>query len=59
MIEKRGIITEQTPDSPIKKSCAGNCMGACSDQTKEAQDGHDQHIASRLTDEAAEVFRKK
>lgn len=57
MIEKRGIITEQTPDSPIKKGCSGNC--ACSNNVKEAQDAHDQHIASRLTDEATEAFRKK
>jgi len=56
MIEKRGIITEQTPDSPIKKGCSGNC--SC-ENTKEAADAHDAHIASRLTDEVADAFRKK
>ena len=58
MMEKRGIITEQTPDSSIKKGCSGNCGCHCSN-VKEAQDAHDQHIASRLTDEATEAFRKK
>ena len=37
MMEKRGIITEQT----------------------QAEDIHDRHIASRLTDEAADAFRRK
>jgi len=58
MIEKRGIITEQTPDSPIKKGCSGKC-GCSPDTTKEAADAHDAHIASRLTDEVADAFRKK
>lgn len=57
MIEKRGIITEQTPDSPIKKGCSGNCV--CTNKIKEAADAHDVHIASRLTDEVADAFRKK
>lgn len=57
-MEKRGIITEQTPDSPIEKSCSGKCTGACSSE-KQAEDIHDRHIASRLTDEAADAFRRK
>jgi hypothetical protein len=58
MIEKRGIITEQTPDSPVEKGCSGKCTGACSTE-KQAEDIHDRHIASRLADEAADAFRRK
>jgi hypothetical protein len=58
MIEKRGIITEQTPDSPIQKGCSGKCGSACSTE-KQAESAVDQHIASRLMDVAADACRRK
>lgn len=57
-MEKRGLIDENTPqDKPAEKKC---CGGQCKSgpQTKEAADAQQEHVTTRLTDAAADAFRK-
>lgn len=58
MMEKRGIIDENTPAE--KECCGGGCHAKAGKQptTKKAADDQEAHVATRLSDAAADACRK-
>lgn len=57
-MEKRGVVDSSTPpEKPAEKKC---CGGQChaEPRTKEAADAQQEHVTTRLTDAAADAFRK-
>ncbi len=57
-IEKRGVVNEDTP-SEKKSCCGGNCASRKTVQTKQAADGQEDHLMTRLSDQVAQDAKKR
>lgn len=60
-MEKRGVVDEHTPpEGPTGAKSGGCCGGGCHEQqTKQAADAQEDHLATRLSDAAASQSGKK
>jgi hypothetical protein len=61
-MEKQGIVDENTPaEQPgCKPCCSGgpDCKSPLTPATKEAADKQEEHLTTRLSDAAADAFKK-